>query len=68
MNKTVPDKNPAAASETKTGRYVYDKKLGKVVKISDEIVGIKKGSSPAEGSCPMNSGDHACGGGCGCGG
>jgi hypothetical protein len=29
--------------ESKTGRYVYDKKLRKVVKISDDIVGIKKG-------------------------
>ncbi|OGS29214.1 MAG: hypothetical protein A2218_04585 [Elusimicrobia bacterium RIFOXYA2_FULL_53_38] len=52
--------------EKNTGRYVYDKKLGKVVKISDEIVGIKKGSAPAEGGCPMNPGGHACGGGCGC--
>jgi hypothetical protein len=68
MNKTASHKNPAATSETKTGRYVYDKKLGKVVKISDEIVGIKKGASPAEGSCPMNPGGHSCGGGCGCGG
>jgi len=52
-----------------TGRYVYDKKLGKVVKISDEIVGIKKGSSFSAGdSCPMNTGGHKCGGGCGCGG
>ncbi len=68
MNKTDSHKNTAAAPETKTGRYVYDKKLGKVVKISDEIVGIKKGSSPAEGSCPMNPGGHSCGGGCGCGG
>ncbi|NLI09965.1 MAG: hypothetical protein GX447_04315 [Elusimicrobia bacterium] len=43
--------------ETKTGRYVYDKKLGKVVKISDDIVGIKKGgysgpSCPSGGCCP----------------
>lgn len=29
-------------TEKATGRYVYDKKLGKVVKISDEIVGLKK--------------------------
>ncbi len=68
MDKATSQKNEAAASETKTGRYVYDKKLGKVVKISDEIVGIKKGSSQAEGSCPMNTGGHSCGGGCGCGG
>lgn len=53
------------AGETKTGRYVYDKKLGKVVKISDEIVGIKKNSSSGGDSCPMR---HTCGGGCGCGG
>ena len=51
--------------EKATGRYVYDKKLGKVVKISDEIVGIRKGSAPAESGCPMNPGGHSCGGGCG---
>ncbi|HAH32136.1 MAG TPA: hypothetical protein DCL44_07475 [Elusimicrobia bacterium] len=60
------DKN-IEKKETKTGRYVYDKKLGKVVKISDEVVGLKKGGS-FESSCPMNKGGHTCGGGCGCGG
>lgn len=68
MKKETSHKSTEAAAETRTGRYVYDKKLGKVVKISDEIVGIKKGSSSSEGSCPMNSGGHTCGGGCGCGG
>lgn len=45
--------------ENKTGRYVYDKKLKKVVKISDEIVSTKKddsssysGPSCAGGCCP----------------
>ena len=51
-----------------TGRYVYDKKLGKVVKVSDDIPGLKKGGSPEGGTCPMNPGGHSCGGGCGCGG
>jgi len=52
--------------EVKTGRYVYDAKLGKVVKVSDEIPGLNKGGG-VEG-CPMNQGGHKCGGGCGCGG
>ncbi|MDA8242516.1 MAG: hypothetical protein M0025_00130 [Elusimicrobia bacterium] len=51
-----------------TGKYVYDAKLGKVVKVSDDIPGLKKGGSPQGGSCPMNPGGHVCGGGCGCGG
>lgn len=39
--------------ESKTGRYVYDKKLGKVVKISNEIVGVKKSNGSSSGfSCP----------------
>ncbi|MBI4801817.1 MAG: hypothetical protein HY796_04765 [Elusimicrobia bacterium] len=51
--------------ETKTGRYVYDKKLGKVVKISNEIVGIKKSSSSGPDACPMNPGGRNCRDGCG---
>lgn len=52
--------------ETATGRYVYDKKLGKVIKVSDEVPGLKKSSAPAEGgACPMNPGGHNCGGCCG---
>ena len=52
--------------EKATGRYVYDKKLGKVVKVSEDIPGLKKGgSSPEGGSCPMNPGGHKCNGCCG---
>ncbi len=51
--------------ETATGRYVYDKKLGKVVKVSDEVPGLKKGSSSSEGGCPINPGGHKCNGCCG---
>jgi hypothetical protein len=51
-----------------TGKYVYDAKLGKVVKVSDDIPGLKKGGSAEGGTCPMNPGGHVCGGGCGCGG
>ncbi len=36
--------------ETATGKYVYDAKLGKVVKISDKITGLKK--SGGNNSCP----------------
>jgi len=35
--------------EKATGRYVYDKKLGKVVKISDDIPGLKKGGADQGG-------------------
>jgi len=51
--------------ETATGRYVYDKKLGKVVKVSDEVPGLKKGGSADAGACPMNPGAHKCNGCCG---
>lgn len=45
----------------KTGRYVYDKKLNKVVKVSDEIVGIKKsGSSSDLPSTPPCSSGGCC--------
>lgn len=30
-------------SDSKTGTYVYDKKLGKMVKVSDRIPSCKKG-------------------------
>ena len=39
--------------EEKTGTYVYDKKSGKMVKVSDRIPSVRK------------SGGHACGGCCG---
>jgi hypothetical protein len=45
--------------ENKTGRYVYDKKLKKVVKVSDEIVGLKKGDS-ADYSGPSCSSGGCC--------
>jgi len=51
--------------ETKTGRYVYDKKLGKVVKVSDAVPGLKKSVSAGGESCPMNPGGHKCNGCCG---
>jgi hypothetical protein len=51
--------------ETATGRYVYDKKLGKVVKVSDEVPGLKKAGSSDGGTCPMNPGAHKCNGCCG---
>ena len=41
-------------NEAKTGTYVYDKKLGKVVKVSDRVPSVKK------------SAGHVCGGCCGC--
>ena len=43
--------------ETVTGKYVYDKKLGKVIKVSDKITGLKKDggndSCPTGGCCGL---------------
>ncbi|HCC48101.1 MAG TPA: hypothetical protein DEQ38_08325 [Elusimicrobia bacterium] len=50
--------------ETKTGKYVYDAKLGKVVKVSDEVPGLKKGAGASD-TCPINPGGHKCNGCCG---
>ncbi|OGR43823.1 MAG: hypothetical protein A2X35_08915 [Elusimicrobia bacterium GWA2_61_42] len=61
----MSDHKEEIKKESATGRYVYDKKLGKVVKVSDEVPGLKKGGSAEAGGCPMK---HTCGGGCGCGG
>jgi len=56
------NKNNDEKKETKTGRYVYDKKLKKVVKISDEIVGLKKGGSDYSGpSCSSGGCCPTCG-------
>jgi hypothetical protein len=51
-------------TDTKTGKYVYDAKLGKVVKVSEDIPGLKKGAAAPEG-CPINPGGHKCNGCCG---
>jgi hypothetical protein len=63
----MTEKKEEATKEAATGRYVYDKKLGKVVKVSDDIPGLKKGGSggDAGGTCPMNPGGHTCNGCCG---
>ena len=45
--------------EKNTGRYVYDKKLKKVVKVSDEIPSVSQSGQP---SCPHGGG--CCGGHC----
>ncbi len=44
--------------DNKSGRYIYDKKLNKVVKISDEIVGLNKSSS--DNSTPSCSTGGCC--------
>lgn len=54
-------KNKENKKENKTGKYVYDKKLKKVVKVSDDVVGIKKQSSNNTPSC----GSSGCCPGCG---
>lgn len=43
-----------------TGKYVFDKKTGKVIKISDEIPSCSKPS--AQNGCPHYG--HTCSGGC----
>jgi hypothetical protein len=55
----MSEKNNEQKKENKTGKYVYDKKLKKVVKVSDDIVGLKKGGSSSSipscgsgGCCP----------------
>ena len=60
----MPENKENKKADNKTGRYVYDKKLGKVVKISDEIPGLKKAGGDGD-SCPMNPGAHKCNGCCG---
>lgn len=62
----MTEKNEQKPAESKTGRYVYDKKLGKLVKISDDVPGLNKGGGQEAGGCPYNPGGHQCGGGCGC--
>lgn len=37
--------------EEKTGTYVYDKKLGKVVKVSDRIPSVNKPAARECGGC-----------------
>lgn len=63
----MTEKKEETVKEAATGRYVYDKKLGKVVKVSGDIPGLKKGGSsePPGGGCPINPGGHACKGCCG---
>ena len=56
------DKENEQKNENKTGRYVYDKNLKKIVKISDEIVGINKSSSSdtSTPSCGCGEGCSSC--------
>ncbi len=55
------NENKENKKENKTGRYVYDKKLKKVVKISDEIVGLNK-TSTSNNSTPSCSSGGCCSG------
>lgn len=59
---TDNNKGKEERKESKTGKYVYDKKLKKVVKVSDDIVGLKKGGSSS--SIP-SCGSGGCCPGCG---
>ena len=44
--------------EEKTGTYVYDKKLGKMVKVSDRIPSVKKSGGSCCGGCCGHCGCH----------
>lgn len=46
--------------ESKTGKYKYDKKLGKVVKVSDDVVGLKKGGSSSDQGSSCGPGGCCC--------
>ena len=61
MTEKKEEKKP----ESKTGKYVFDAKLGKVVKVSDEIPGLNKAGAAGGETCPMNPGAHKCNGCCG---
>ncbi|MDD5655957.1 MAG: hypothetical protein PHF00_01725 [Elusimicrobia bacterium] len=68
------EKKKKQASDTDkkaTGTYRYDKKLGKVVKVSDQVPGLSKGDGDFGGG--DSSSDSPCGscpsgGSCGMGG
>ena len=49
--------------EKKTGKYVYDPEIGKVIKVSDEIPGLKKETHSSSSECPHKH--HCCDGCCG---
>ena len=44
--------------EEKTGTYVYDKKLGKMVKVSDRIPSVHKAAHSCCGGCCGHCGCH----------
>ena len=76
------DKNQTITENTSsrsTGTYVYDKKLGRVVKISNDIPSVAKraghencggpccsGGGPVPDSCPTGGDMGGCCGGGGC--
>ena len=58
-------------SDESTGTYVYDKTLGKVVKVSSKVPGVSsKGKDGGFDGMPSGSGCEGCpsGGSCGMGG
>ncbi len=72
--ETCECRKTAVKKESITGKYIFDKKLNKVVKVSDNIPSIKKtgggdfDSPCSSGECGMDPGacmPGGCGGGCG---
>jgi len=60
-----PAEKQTAAQEKATGKYIYDKKLKRVVKVSDDIPGLNKASSGNEPGCCPHSGGCCGHGACG---
>ncbi|MEF3281011.1 MAG: hypothetical protein K6357_08630 [Elusimicrobiota bacterium] len=52
--------NKETKKSNNTGRYVYDKNLKKVVKISDEITGLKKNNSSTSSNNTPSCGLGGC--------
>jgi hypothetical protein len=44
-------KEEKASSGSKTGKYIYDKNAGKLVKVSDRASAKKKNAEPSSPSC-----------------
>jgi|GEM_PF-6743490 len=60
----APEKDNGSKAESKaTGTYVYDKKLKKVVKVSEDIP--KHGKHKHFDGCGCQQGGGCCGGNCG---
>lgn len=58
----LPKSPKVLAPDEATGTYKFDRKLGRMVKVSDRVPGLRRGSSAAEPG-PCGRPRSACGGG-----